>query len=85
MSYSIIFKKAAEKQLDKIPTKFYLKIKQEILSLSDNPFPFGYKKLVDTDNEYRIRIGVYRVVYTVDTDVLIIEIIKIGHRKDIYD
>jgi mRNA interferase RelE/StbE len=52
--------------------------------LSNEPFPHGVKKLVGSEFSYRIRIGDYRVVYEVFESRLIIEIIRVRHRKDVY-
>jgi mRNA interferase RelE/StbE len=84
MSYQIEIKKVAVKFLKQIPEKISNKILIEIDALAENPYPPGYKKLKDTDNEYRIRIGDYRVIYSIYNEKLIIEIIKIAHRKDVY-
>jgi mRNA interferase RelE/StbE len=55
-----------------------------IKSLADNPRPDGCKKLKGVDSVYRIRINDYRVVYSIIDQCLIIQVIKIGHRKEIY-
>jgi mRNA interferase RelE/StbE len=52
--------------------------------LSSNPFPDGVKKLSGAEHTYRIRIG-YRVVYTVTKAITIVEVIRVAHRKDVYD
>ncbi|HAN17181.1 MAG TPA: type II toxin-antitoxin system RelE/ParE family toxin [Bacteroidales bacterium] len=49
-----------------------------------NPYPKGYKKLKGSDKDYRVRIGDYRILYSVYDNVLIVEVIKIAHRKDVY-
>jgi mRNA interferase RelE/StbE len=84
MSYSVVLSKSAEKSLKKIPKADYLRIREHINKLEDDPFPPGYKKLEDSDDYYRIRVGIYRIIYSVLTEVLIIKILAIGHRKDIY-
>jgi mRNA interferase RelE/StbE len=83
--YSVILKKKAVKALRKIPNNYLILINNHLHELEENPRPFGYKKLSDTDEKYRIRVGVYRIVYKIKDDVLIIEVIDIGHRSDIYD
>ena len=81
--YKILLKKSAEKELAKIPTKDCKRIVKRIKSLRDNPRPFGTQKL--NNNElYRIRQGNYRIVYTVQDNELIIWVIKIGHRREVY-
>ena len=84
MSFSITFSKQAIKALDQINEPFFSTIKESILALAENPRPFGYKQLKGR-NGFRIRIGNYRVIYEIYNEILLIEIIAIGHRKDIYD
>jgi len=50
-----------------------------------NPFPIGVRKFVGSEHTYRIREGDYRVIYTITASTLVIEIIRVGHRKDVYD
>lgn len=82
--YKVNFSKKASKSLQDISESFYSNIKKSILSLSQNPRPFGYKKLKNRE-AYRIRVGNYRVIYEIFNTELIIDIIDLGHRKDIYD
>ena len=83
MIYALSFSKQAFKELEKINEPFYTKIKQEIISLSVNPRPQGYIKLKGREG-FRIRVGDYRVIYNIFDKVLVIDIITVGHRKDIY-
>jgi len=82
--YSIVYKKGVEKQLENLPKTDYLRITEKIFQLADNPKPFGCKKLKGSINEYRIRSGKYRIIYTITDEILIVTIIKIAHRKDVY-
>jgi mRNA interferase RelE/StbE len=82
--YQLRIKKSAEKELAKLPVHIILQIKEDVLALSNNPFPANYKKLKGHSNLYRIRSGDYRIIYTIHQDILTIEILKIGHRKDVY-
>ena len=85
MSYSIVFKKSAIKELEKLPSKAIKEIASAIDKLSVNARPQGCKKLKDSkENLWRIRVSDYRVVYAIDDKIRIIEIRRIGHRKDIY-
>ena len=84
MSYYLDFSKQALKELEKINEPFYSSIKDAILELAENPRPNGCKKLKGRDG-YRIRIGNYRVIYNIFDNELVIEIIALGHRKDIYE
>lgn len=82
--YQLRIKKPAEKEFASLPLEAILSIKDHIRELSDNPFPTGYKKLKGFKNLYRIRSGTYRIIYSIQHNELIIEILKIGHRKDVY-
>lgn len=84
MKYTILYKRSASEELLQLPANIAHKVKTAIDSLSENPRPQGCKKLKGSVNEYRIRIGNYRVIYTISKTVLIVTIIKIAHRKDVY-
>jgi mRNA interferase RelE/StbE len=84
MKYKIIIDSSLKKQFKVIPQKTSRIIVKNIENLSDNPRPRGYKKIKGAINKYRIRTGNYRIIYSITDDILTIEIIKIGHRKDIY-
>jgi len=81
--YSVIFKPSAYKTLRKFPNKDIKAIVAKINQLQKNPRPAGCKKLIGTDY-YRLRCGHYRVLYSIEDDMLLIWIVKIGHRKGIY-
>ena len=81
--YKIEFKKSAFKELSTIPKADLKKIVNKINNLAINPMPKGYTKLTGYDL-YRIRQGNYRILYSIESHFLIIYIIKIGHRKDVY-
>lgn len=82
--YTINYKNSANKQLESLPTKIALAILEKIDQLETNPYPNGYKKIKGFTDYYRIRVGSYRVIYEVQNHELIIMVIKIGHRKDVY-
>jgi mRNA interferase RelE/StbE len=82
-SYSVLIKKSAERDLRKIPKADLQRITQRIKDLASIPRPSGNEKLAGQDS-YRIRQGDYRIVYTVDDNQRLIEIIKIGHRREVY-
>jgi mRNA interferase RelE/StbE len=84
MIYSIFYKRSASDELLKIPANNAHKVLSAINSLSETPRPQNSKKLKGSINVYRIRVGNYRVVYTIADSILIITVIKIGHRKDVY-
>ncbi|MCL2501874.1 MAG: type II toxin-antitoxin system RelE/ParE family toxin [Bacteroidales bacterium] len=82
--YNVIVSNKAEKVLDRLPNKYYQLITKHLLSLEQNPRPFGCAKLSGLENSYRIRVGIYRVIYSIRDDVLIVEVIKIDHRSNVY-
>lgn len=84
--YKISITKQALKELEHLPKKETQQISKAIDGLSNNPRPSGCKKLKgESEYMWRIRVGNYRVIYTIDDQVKIIDVRKIGHRKDIYD
>ena len=83
MKYKVIIKKSVLKSLEKIQEPFFNNIKTAIFNLADNPRPAGFKKLQGRDG-YRIRVGNYRIIYEIFDDVLVVEVIHFGHRKDVY-
>ncbi len=83
-SYKIEISSTAEKSLKKIPKKDILKIVEAIQVLSINPYPDGCRKLAGEESAYRIRQGDYRIIYEVEGKKLLILVLKIGHRRDIY-
>lgn len=82
--YKIRMEKAVVKTLEKINEPYYSKIKTAILNLANNPRPAGYKKLTGREG-CRIRVADYRIIYEIFDDILLVEVIDLGHRKDIYE
>ncbi|MEL6440141.1 MAG: type II toxin-antitoxin system RelE/ParE family toxin [Cyanobacteria bacterium J06621_8] len=83
MSYEVAITKRAEKKLSKISPQYNQKIRQAINNLSLNPRPVGCISLKGREG-YRIRVGVYRIIYTVSDQKLTILVIDVGHRQDVY-
>ena len=81
--YKITIKKSAAKELQEIPKRNLQKIVKRIQSLPENPRPTGSQKL-SAQEQYRIRQGDYRIVYSIDDKELVIDIVKIGHRREVY-
>lgn len=84
MPYQITIKPTAVKALGKINDPDYSAIKSAIYGLAANPRPHGYKKLKGRDG-YRIRVGNYRIIYSIFDKILTIDVVAIGHRKNIYE
>lgn len=81
--YRIEIKKSAFKEMKQLPSKDLRKILKKIGSLAVNPRPPDSKKLSDRER-YRIRYRHYRILYEIVDDILLIIIVKVGHRKDVY-
>ena len=82
--FSIDFSKKAQKKLDRLSDAIANPILSAIGTLSINPRPKGYKKLKGRKG-YRIRVGDYRVIYEIFDGILLIDVIDLGHRKEIYE
>ena len=82
-TYRIEWKRSATKELRSLPTHMVKRIVDAVTQLSADPFPPGVRKLSGSQQSYRIREGDYRVVYTVTALTLVIEVIRVGHRKEV--
>jgi mRNA interferase RelE/StbE len=79
-----LIKTSAAKEIDDIPNrKDRRRIVERIRSLEDEPRPPGCQKLSGQDR-YRVRQGVYRIVYSIEDEKLVVQVVKVGHRKDVY-
>ena len=83
MKYNVFIERYAQKQILKLDRKIIPLIKNAIADLSLNPRPVGYKKLKG-EEAYRIRVGDYRILYEIDDDKIVVIIVSVGHRKDVY-
>ncbi|MEM1394977.1 MAG: type II toxin-antitoxin system RelE/ParE family toxin [Cyanobacteria bacterium P01_H01_bin.150] len=83
MNYQVEFTKGALKQLKKLPKDIKERIDTKIQELAIEPRPNGVKKLQD-DDLYRIRVGDYRIVYQIDDNVLLVTVVKVKHRREVY-
>ena len=84
MSYQIIIPKPVQKQLKKLPSTIYSQVIPKISNLQENPRPQGVKKLKGFDNEYRIRIGDYRIRYEINDSEKVLILLSCRHRRDAY-
>ena len=83
--YSITFARSARKELESLSNNLIARIFPKIESLADEPRPPGCKKLQGNTNLWRIRIGDYRVVYSIDDVAEVVDIVRIKHRREVYD
>jgi mRNA interferase RelE/StbE len=84
MAYSILLAPPAERQLKALTGPVQKRIVKRLHTLKDNPRPQGVKKLAGEEDLYRIREGDYRIVYTIQDKKLIVLVVKIGDRKEVY-
>ena len=82
-SFEVIFKQSVAKDLRQIPNQDVARILKRIEALRVEPRPPGVEKLSGQE-KYRIRQGVYRILYEIRNDELIVVVVKIGHRRDVY-
>lgn len=82
--YKIQYRRSVEKQLRKLSPSVRKQVFKRINILATNPRPDGVTKLQGGDSAYRIRLGDYRIIYQIIDDKLIVEVIRIGHRSDVY-
>jgi mRNA interferase RelE/StbE len=82
-SYAVEFRRSAVKELDDLATADVGRVMTRIRALGTNPRPAGSEKLTGAD-QYRVRQGVYRILYEVDDTRRIVTIVKIGHRREVY-
>lgn len=92
MVYKIVITESAAKELKRIPAKMQDRLFEKIDKLAREPKPHGYKKLKnfdmpgsEADTYFWIRVGDYRVIYSIEDEQIIIFILKIAHRKDVYE
>jgi mRNA interferase RelE/StbE len=84
MSYKIELKPSAIRSLTKIPKDDQRTIRIRIDALANTPFPPNVKKLEGEENLYRVRAGDYRIIYQARKKILLIVVLAIGHRKEVY-
>ena len=84
-NYRLALTSSAEKELNKLPNPLIARIAPRLENLAVNPRPPGCRKLRGGDKEWRIRVGDYRVVYTIDDTLLLVEVTRIRHRSEVYE
>ena len=84
MAYAVQFKPTALRQLEKLPRDVQRRISAKVEGLRDDPFQLGCKKLAGVADAWRVRVGDYRVVYQVHRGILLVLVVTIGHRREVY-
>ena len=85
MGHSVEFKNAARKSIAALPGDIKARVISAAMSLADNPRPSGCKKVRSLDSAYRIRVGDYRIIYEVYDVVLVVMVIRVAHRREVYE
>ena len=83
-SYRIAMTASAEKQLARLPKADRVLVARKIMELAAVPRPRGCRQLRGQEDVYRVRVGVYRVIYSIEGRRIVVVVLKIGHRKDVY-
>lgn len=84
MSYDLVFARAARKSLQKLPKEVQSRVLEAAKSLRNDPRPQGSRKLRGSDRLWRIRVGDYRIIYSIDDDQRIVDVNTVRHRSDAY-
>ena len=84
MTYRVEVAPLAYRQIKKLPREVQKRIIERVEELASNPRPAGAKKLVSGEDLYRVRVGEYRAVYQIRDRELIVVIVKVGHRREVY-
>ena len=92
MKYEILLTASAEREIRKLPSSVQDDIFEKIKGLEENPRPHGYKRLTNFDvpniklkPPYRVRVGDYRVIFAIQDVIITITVVKIAHRKEVYE
>lgn len=82
--YQVELARSAEKDLRRIDRSRVASLFAAVEGLAEDPRPHGCKKLAGADRTYRIRVGEYRVLYEIEDDVLVVLVIRVAHRREVY-
>jgi mRNA interferase RelE/StbE len=84
MSYQVSLRPGVERQRRSLDDRIRRRVSEVLLSLEDTPRPTGVIKLRNRENEWRIRVGDYRIIYEIDDDQHLVTILSISHRREAY-
>lgn len=84
MTYQVEIAPAAKRQIKKLVNQTQELIIQRLQELAENPRPHGVLKMEGNENLYRVRVGDYRIIYQIQDRTLLIVVVKVGHRGDVY-
>ncbi len=84
MTYQIVLIPAAERQRRKLPPEMRSRIKKALISLGENPRQPGAKKMGGYQGRWRLRVGTYRIIYSIQDEIVTVRVIRIAHRREVY-
>jgi mRNA interferase RelE/StbE len=84
MKYAVRMDSRTRKALDRLPDDMHGRVVRKLKALEDNPRPPGVEKLTGPEDLYRVRVGDWRVVYAIRDRELVVIVIRIGHRREVY-
>ena len=82
--YEVYLERSAENDLKRLPTSIFHRIIPQIKTLGENPRPSGCRKITGSKNDWRIRIGDYRIIYEIDEKAKAVRIMRVRHRREVY-
>ena len=83
--YSVEIKQSAQKELDALDDPVFARLDRKILALAENPRPSGCKKVRGYKDLWRIRVGDWRVVYSINDDDKLVTVMRVAHRREVYE
>jgi mRNA interferase RelE/StbE len=84
VSYEVEITPAAKRQIKKLPNDVQKQVVEKLEELAFKPRPDGVQKLAGSDDLYRVRLGKYRIIYEIQDGLLLVTVVKVKHRKDVY-
>lgn len=84
MAYAVEFAPAAEREFRKLAREIQLRLRPRIDALADDPRPAGARKLKGRDDLWRVRAGDYRIVYEIRSEILVVLVVHVAHRREVY-
>ena len=82
--YGVLLERAAERDLNRLSSRLHERVVSALQALQKNPRPPGCRKLTGTGNDWRIRVGDYRVVYEIDDRASLVRVNRVRHRREVY-
>jgi mRNA interferase RelE/StbE len=82
--YALFIKRSAERDLRRLPRVLFARVNERILSLREDPRPHDVRKLVGSQEGWRIRVGDHRILYQIDDDARTVTIVRVKHRREAY-